>query len=213
MELFHLLCVFSFIAPDSPPPAFSCSSFVPFAAFSCSSFLSCLSWKMTLAIRSSSSSLGARSLCSSLASTNWLSLAHYFKLSAINSCAKPSNFLLESRIWLYCVLKITLYWIWLTSSFCSLLSPMLNFSIQKLVLSAFPIEFPPSLVIEHPKTSSSCNVVLLSISLAMALDPRSPMSLFRRNNFVRHWFFFNDLHNNSVCMPSILQSAMLRSSI
>ena len=130
--------------------------------------------RRTSPIIRSSSSTGQLSLSLSLSATKLEFYAHLFKLSAIKLWANPSNFLFASFIWLYCVLKITLYWICSTSDWARILSPIHSFSMQKLVFKALPIALPPFSEMPQLKISSSTSVWWPPMRFEIAWAPTSP---------------------------------------
>lgn len=97
---------------------------------------------------------------------------------------------------------MTLCWIYSTSFFLRMLSPMLNFSMQKLVLRALPMAVPPCSLIPQLKISSSIRVWCLWIKLAMALEPSSPMLEFLKYKYFRTWLLDNSVHKSLQHAPS-----------
>ena len=93
-------------------------------------------------------------------------------------------------------------------------SPMLSFSIQKLVLRASPMAFPPFSVMLQLKTSNSTMDWFARISEATANAPSSPILEFLKYSFLIDSFEVSRiLHSSTAQEASSLQSAMLSTSI
>ena len=95
-----------------------------------------------------------------------------------------------------------------------MLSPILSFSMQKLVFKAFPISLPPFSSIEQLKTSSSTSDMFSLINSAIALAPTSPKTLFLNLMILSELFFYFSIsHMLATLYPSSWQSATFRFSM